>query len=81
MAGSPLLQNLSGTARTAYELGSGTARAAVALTRSGVVRPLGPGKLYGMGRALVRYGNSITAAFAVGAARHPYRLAVVDDDG
>ncbi|MEJ8281263.1 AMP-binding protein [Pseudonocardia spirodelae] len=81
MAGPPLLQNLTGTARTAYELGTGTARAAVALTRSGVVRPLGPAKLYGMGRALVRYGNSITAAFAVGAARHPYRLAVVDDDG
>ncbi|MBN9735351.1 MULTISPECIES: AMP-binding protein [unclassified Pseudonocardia] len=81
MAASPLLQNLSGTARSAYELGSGTARAAVALTRSGVVRPLGPGRLYGMGRAFVRYGHSITAAFAVGAARHPYRLAVVDDDG
>ena len=81
MAASPLLQNLSGTARSAYEVGSGTARAAVALTRSGVVRPLGPGRLYGVGRAFVRYGHSIAAAFAVGAARHPYRLAVVDDDG
>ncbi|MBP2370333.1 AMP-binding protein [Pseudonocardia parietis] len=81
MAAHPLLQNLSGTARAAYELGSGTARAAVALTRSGVVRPLGPGRLYGMGRALVRYGHSIAAAYSVGAARHPYRLAVVDDDG
>lgn len=81
MAAHPLLQNLSGTARTAYELGSGTARAAVALTRSGVVRPLGPGRLYGMGRALVRYGHSIAAAYSVGAARHPYRLAVVDEDG
>ncbi|MFP5072958.1 AMP-binding protein [Pseudonocardia nantongensis] len=80
MAASPLLQNLTGTARTAYELGSGTARAAVALTRSGVVRPLGPARLYGMGRAFVRYGHSLAAAFSVGAARHPYRLAVVDDD-
>ncbi|SFN77973.1 Acyl-CoA synthetase (AMP-forming)/AMP-acid ligase II [Pseudonocardia ammonioxydans] len=81
MAASPLLQNLSATARTAYELGSGTARAAVALTRSGVVRPLGPGRLYGMGRALLRYGHSVAAAYSVGAARHPYRLAVVDDHG
>ncbi|GAA1391488.1 AMP-binding protein [Pseudonocardia kongjuensis] len=81
MAASPLIRNLTGTARTAYELGSGTARAGVALARSGVVRPVGPGRLFGMGRALVRYGHSITAAFAVGAARHPYRLAVVDDDG
>ncbi|MFP5022809.1 AMP-binding protein [Pseudonocardia phyllosphaerae] len=84
MAASPL-QNLpgvlAGTARTAYELGSGTARAAVALTRSGVVRPMGPLRLAGMGRALLRYGNSVTAGFAAGAARHPYRLAVVDDDG
>ncbi|BBG00526.1 MULTISPECIES: AMP-binding protein [Pseudonocardia] len=81
MAASPLIRSLTGTARTAYELGSGTARAGVALTRSGVVRPVGPGRLFGMGRALVRYGHSITAAFAVGAARHPYRLAVVDEDG
>ncbi|MBC3190671.1 AMP-binding protein [Pseudonocardia sp. C8] len=81
MAASPLLQTLTGTARTAYELGSGTARATVALARSGVVRPVGPGKLVGMGRALLRYGHSIPAAYAVGAARHPYRLAVVDDDG
>lgn len=81
MAASPLLQNLTGTARAAYELGSGTARAALALTRSGVVRPLGPGRLYGMGRALVRYGHSIAAAYSVGAARHPYRLAVIDDHG
>ncbi|MEQ3554095.1 AMP-binding protein [Pseudonocardia nematodicida] len=85
MAAPPLLQTVTGTltgsARTAYELGSGTARATVALARSGVVRPLGAGRLYGVSRALLRYGYSITAAFAVGAARHPYRLAVTDDDG
>ncbi|ANY10195.1 acyl-CoA synthetase [Pseudonocardia sp. HH130630-07] len=62
-------------------MGSGTARAAVALARSGVVRPLGPARLYGMGRALLRYGNSVTTGFVAGAVRHPYRLAVVDDDG
>ena len=68
-------------ARTALDLGSGTARAVLALTRSGVVRPMGPERLYGVGRAVYRYGYSVTAGFAVGAARHPYRLAVVDDDG
>lgn len=81
MAAAPLLQNLAGTARSAYELGTGTARATVALTRSGVVRPLGPARLYGTGRAVLRYGLSITSGFSVGAARHPYRLAVVDDEG
>ncbi|TCK25615.1 AMP-binding protein [Pseudonocardia endophytica] len=68
-------------ARTALDLGSGTARAVIALTRSGVVRPMGPERLFGVGRAVYRYGYSVTAGFAVGAARHPYRLAVVDDDG
>ncbi|MDQ4119160.1 MAG: AMP-binding protein, partial [Actinomycetota bacterium] len=68
-------------ARTALDIGSGTARAVLALTRSGVVRPMGPERLFGVGRAVFRYGYSVTAAFAVGAARHPYRLAVVDDDG
>ena len=72
---------LADAARSAMEFGTGTARAAVALTRSGVIRPVGPERLYGMGRALLRYGYSATAGFAVGAARHPYRLAVVDDDG
>ena len=75
---------MSGTvaaARSALDLGSGTARAVLALTRSGVVRPMGPDRLFGVGRAVVRYGYSVTAGFAVGAARHPYRLAVVDDDG
>jgi len=63
------------------DLTTGTVRAAMALTRSGVVRPMGVGRLWSVGRALARYGNSVTSAVAVGAAREPDRLAVVDDDG
>ncbi|GAA1901872.1 AMP-binding protein [Lapillicoccus jejuensis] len=59
----------------------GTARAAVALTRSGVVRPVRPDRVAGMGALLWRWGNSVTAAFAVGARRHPDRCALVDDEG
>ncbi|MDN5915070.1 MAG: AMP-binding protein [Pseudonocardia sp.] len=81
MAPSSMPGSIADAARSALEIGTGTARATIALTRSGVVRPIRPERLYGMGRALVRYGYSVTAAFCVGAARHPYRLAVVDDDG
>ncbi|RZT84540.1 acyl-CoA synthetase (AMP-forming)/AMP-acid ligase II [Pseudonocardia sediminis] len=81
MAPSSMPGSIADAARSALEIGTGTARAAIALTRSGVVRPIRPERLYGMGKALVRYGHSATAAFCVGAARHPYRLAVVDDDG
>ncbi|MBW0103703.1 AMP-binding protein [Pseudonocardia sp. KRD291] len=81
MAPSSMPGSIADAARSALEIGTGTARAAIALTRSGVVRPIRPERLYGMGRALARYGYSVTAAFCVGAARHPYRLAVVDDDG
>ena len=81
MAPSSMPGSIADAARSALEIGTGSARAAIALTRSGVVRPVRPERLYGMGRALIRYGYSVTAAYSIGAARHPYRLAVVDDDG
>jgi acyl-CoA synthetase (AMP-forming)/AMP-acid ligase II len=68
-------------ARTRAEQVVGSARAVVALTRSGVVRPIRPDRLLGIGTALVRYGLSITAGYTVGAARHPDRTAVVDEAG
>ncbi|HYH32750.1 MAG TPA: AMP-binding protein [Pseudonocardia sp.] len=68
-------------ARTVAEQALGSARAVVALTRSGVVRPVRPDRLLGMVGGLARYGLSITAGYAAGAARHPDRDAVVDDDG
>jgi acyl-CoA synthetase (AMP-forming)/AMP-acid ligase II len=59
----------------------GSARAVVALTRTGVVRPVRPDRLAGMVSALVRYGLTITAGYAAGTARHPHRTAIVDDAG
>ncbi|HEY4421952.1 MAG TPA: AMP-binding protein [Pseudonocardia sp.] len=59
----------------------GSGRAIVALTRSGVVRPIRPDRLLGMGLGLVRYGFSITAIYEMGAARHPDRTAILDEDG
>jgi acyl-CoA synthetase (AMP-forming)/AMP-acid ligase II len=59
----------------------GSARAMVALTRSGVLRPVRPDRLLGMVGGLARYGLTITAGYAAGAARHPRRTAVVDDAG
>jgi acyl-CoA synthetase (AMP-forming)/AMP-acid ligase II len=69
------------TARSGAEQAVGSARAVVALTRSGVVRPIRPDRLLGMAAGLTRYGLTITAGYAAGAARHPDRTAVVDDAG
>ena len=44
----------------------GSARAVVALTRSGVVRPIRPDRLLGMAAGLARYGLTITAGYAAG---------------
>jgi acyl-CoA synthetase (AMP-forming)/AMP-acid ligase II len=68
-------------ARSGAEQAVGSGRAVVALTRSGVVRPIRPDRLAGMITGLVRYGLTITAGYAAGAARHPDRTAIVDDAG
>jgi acyl-CoA synthetase (AMP-forming)/AMP-acid ligase II len=68
-------------ARSGVEQAVGSARAVVALTRNGVVRPIRPDRLLGMTAGLVRYGLTITAGYAAGAARHPDRTAIVDDAG
>jgi acyl-CoA synthetase (AMP-forming)/AMP-acid ligase II len=67
--------------RAGAEAALGSARAAVALTRSGVVRPIRPDRLIRMAGSLARYGLTITTGYAAGAARHPDRTAIVDDDG
>ncbi|WP_296377221.1 AMP-binding protein [Pseudonocardia sp.] len=59
----------------------GTARAVLELTRSGVVRPVRPDRLLGMGEGLLRYGATVAAGCVAGAARHPDRTAIVDDAG
>ncbi|WP_300010616.1 AMP-binding protein [Pseudonocardia sp.] len=59
----------------------GSARAVGELARSGVVAPVRPDRLVGMSLGLARYGLSVAAGYAVGAARHPDRAAIVDDEG
>ncbi|NIB33007.1 hypothetical protein HBB16_16800 [Pseudonocardia sp. MCCB 268] len=79
MAAPPLLQTLTGTARTAYEL----AAAPFALPSPWLAlgRAAGrPGKLVGISRARCALLQHL-AAYAVGAARHSTGSAVVDDDG
>ena len=51
------------------------------LARAGLLAPVRPDKLLTMGLALARYGISPATGYAAGAARHPRRLAIVDDDG
>ncbi|MGI5128721.1 AMP-binding protein [Pseudonocardia sp. CA-107938] len=58
-----------------------SARAVVELVRSGVIRPIRPDRILGMGVGGLRYGLTLTAGYAAGAARHPDRTAIVDDAG
>jgi len=51
------------------------------LLRAGLVGPVRPDRLLGMGLALARWGITPAMGYAAGAARHPDRLALVDDDG
>jgi acyl-CoA synthetase (AMP-forming)/AMP-acid ligase II len=47
--------------------------------RSGLVRPVRPDRLIGMADGFRRWGMSPASAYAIGAARDPGRLAVIDD--
>src|SRR4051794_40729145 len=51
------------------------------LARAGLLAPVRPDRLPGMGRAVVRYGLTPATAFVVGAVRHGDRVAVIDDNG
>ena len=75
------MSDLRTTTGNAVDAILGTARALGALTRSGVVRPIRPDRLAGVVSGLMRYRLSLAAGYAVGAARHPDRPAIVDDDG
>ena len=55
--------------------------AGVAVGRTGVVRPVRPDRLLGMGLAALRNGPTVATALAAGAARHPNRIAVIDERG
>jgi fatty-acyl-CoA synthase len=47
--------------------------------RSGLLRPVRPDRLIGMADGFRRWGMSPAAAYAIGAARDPGRLAVIDE--
>ena len=51
------------------------------LAGSGLVSPVRPDRLVGMGRSLARWGMSPATAVAAAAARDPHRVAVIDEDG
>jgi fatty-acyl-CoA synthase len=51
------------------------------LAKSGLLAPTRPDRLLGMGLALARWGITPATGYAAGAARHPDRLAIVDDLG
>ncbi len=51
------------------------------LVQAGLVSPVRPDRLVGMGLALARWGVTPAAGCAVAAARHAHRPALVDDDG
>ncbi len=58
-------------------LSDGTAAVKV-LVRTGLLSPVRPDRLPGMALSFLRWGTSPAAAYAVGTARDPGRLAVVD---
>jgi acyl-CoA synthetase (AMP-forming)/AMP-acid ligase II len=51
------------------------------LAKAGLLTPARPDRLLGMGLALARWGLTLAAGYAAGAARHPDRVAILDDDG
>jgi len=73
--------SLLGAVGTVVEKTAVSARALVELVRSGVIRPIRPDRLPGIGAGLLRYGLTLPAGYAAGAARHPDRTAIVDDAG
>jgi acyl-CoA synthetase (AMP-forming)/AMP-acid ligase II len=59
-------------------VGDGAAAMKV-LARTGLIAPVRPDRLVGMGLSMVRWGSSPAGAYAAGAARDPGRLAVIDE--
>jgi acyl-CoA synthetase (AMP-forming)/AMP-acid ligase II len=51
------------------------------LVRAGVLRPVRPDRLIGMAAAVARWGLTPASGYAAGAARHPERIALIDEDG
>ncbi|GLZ32126.1 fatty-acyl-CoA synthase [Lentzea sp. NBRC 105346] len=56
-------------------------RALVTLVRAGVIRPMGPRGLSGAARGYAHWDITLAWGYATGAARHPDRPAIIDDEG
>ncbi|QJY44463.1 AMP-binding protein [Pseudonocardia broussonetiae] len=59
----------------------GSAVALRELNRAGLIGPVRPDRLARMATAALRYRLTVTAGYEAGAARHPDRPAILDDDG
>jgi acyl-CoA synthetase (AMP-forming)/AMP-acid ligase II len=51
------------------------------LAQAGLLSPVRPDRLLGMALAVARWGLTPATGYAAGAARHPDRVALVDDEG
>ena len=51
------------------------------LIQAGVIRPMRPDRLLGVGLGLARWGRTPAAGYATGAARHPDETAIIDELG
>jgi fatty-acyl-CoA synthase len=51
------------------------------LARAGLLSPIRPDRLVGMALAVARWGLTPATGYAAGAARHPNRVALIDDEG
>ena len=51
------------------------------LAETGVIRPVRPDRIVGMGRALAKWGPTPAAGYTVSALRHPDRTGIIDELG
>jgi acyl-CoA synthetase (AMP-forming)/AMP-acid ligase II len=51
------------------------------LAKAGLLRPVRPDRLLGMALAVARWGVTPATGYAAGSARHPHRVALIDDEG
>ncbi|MCU1593490.1 MAG: acyl-CoA synthetase [Frankiales bacterium] len=51
------------------------------LAKAGLLTPVRPDRLVGMALAVARWGLTPATGYAAGAARHPGRVALIDDEG
>ncbi len=51
------------------------------MIQSGIVKPIRPDRLFGVAKALLRWGRSPAAGYMSGVARYPDRISIVDELG